>query len=79
MFNKELFDKICKENGVAMVESDSPVLRIAGECVPLTRESIEHILAPTGISFLYCNRSNVKLKKCEYSYDLESEYYQMAG
>lgn len=79
MFDKRLFDKICKENGVNMVESESPVLRIDGERVPLTKDIIEHVLMPAEASFFYRNSSDMRVAKWNYSYEMETNQYQMVG
>ena len=46
MFNKELFDRLCHENGVRMIKSDNPVLRDGDQIINVTRDNIKNIFFP---------------------------------
>ena len=66
MFNKELFDRLCRENGVRMIKSDNPVLRDGDQTVSVTRDNIRNILFPQEICFMYYNDSRVHKESNEY-------------
>ena len=66
MFNKELFDRLCRENGVCMIKSDNPVLKDGDQTVSVTRDNIRNILFPQEISFMYYNDSRVQKESNEY-------------
>ena len=66
MFNKELFDRLCHENGVRMIKSDNPVLRDGGQIINVTRDNIKNIFFPEEISFMYYNDRQKKKESNEY-------------
>ena len=66
MFNKELFDRLCRENGVRMIKSDNPVLRDGDQIINVTRDNIKNIFFPEEISFMYYNDRQKKKESNEY-------------
>jgi len=75
MFNKDLFDAICKEHGVRMITGNNPILFVDGEKVEFTKENIKDILLPSKTNYVYSNKhTNIAL---ESTYDFEE--YPLAG
>ena len=66
MFNTELFDRLCHENGVRMIKSDNPVLRDGDQIINVTRDNIKNIFFPEEISFMYYNDRQQKKESNEY-------------